>query len=86
LARVRDGIYNPFENPENIEDTIRVLTEKRIIKSQTKLIQCGGSRDKKLCHEKVLLLSDDIKAEIYQIISKEFDSFVTGAFFDSTLS
>jgi hypothetical protein len=84
LARVKDDVYNPFENAEDIENTIRILTEKGIVRSQTKLIQFGCRRDRKLRHEKVLELRDDIEAEAYQIISKEFDSIVTQAFFDNT--
>jgi hypothetical protein len=80
LARVKSNTGSPFESPEDIEDTIKVLIEKGIVRSQTKFIRYG---DRKSSPEKVLKLRDDIEEEVYQIIWKEFNSFMNQAFFDS---
>ena len=83
LARVKSNISNPFESTEDIEDTIKVLIEKGMVRSQTKLIQYGDRKKWKFRREKILKLSDDIEAEVFQIIWKEFNSFMNLAFFDS---
>jgi hypothetical protein len=80
LERVKSNTGNPFESPEDIEETIKVLIEKGIVRSQTKFIRYG---DRKSSPEKVLRLRDDIEAEVFQIIWKEFNSFINQAFFDS---
>jgi hypothetical protein len=61
-----------------MEDAVKVLIEKEIVISQTKFIRY---EDRKPCPEKVLKLRDDIEAEVFQIIWKEFSSFVNQAFF-----
>jgi hypothetical protein len=83
LARVKNKVGNPFESPEDIEDTIKVLIEKGIVISQTKFIQYGGSSKWKFRPEKFLKLREEIEEEIYQIIWKEFNSFVNQAFCDN---
>jgi tagatose-1,6-bisphosphate aldolase len=82
LARVKNNLGNPFESPEDIEDTIKVLIEKGIVIFQTKFIQYGDG--KKFRPEKVLKLRDNTEAEVVKIICKEFNSFINQAFFDKT--
>jgi hypothetical protein len=84
LARVKSKVGNPFENPEDIEDTIKVLIEKGIVSSQTKFIWYRDGKKWKSRPEKFLKLREEIEEEIYQIIWKEFNSFINQAFFDST--
>jgi hypothetical protein len=84
LARVKSNDGNPFESSEDIEDTIKVLIEKGMVISQTKFIRYGDRREWKPSPEKVLKLRDDIEAEVFQIVWKEFNSFMNQAFFDST--
>jgi hypothetical protein len=84
LARVKSKVGNPFECPEDIEDTIKVLIGKEIVRSQTKFIRYGDKKKWKSSPEKVLKLRDDIEAEVFQIIRKEFNSFINQAFFDRT--
>jgi hypothetical protein len=80
LARVK----NNLESPEDIEDTIKVLIEKGIVRSKTILIRCGDGKKWESIPEKVLKLRDEIEVEVSQIIWKEFNSFMNQAFFDST--
>jgi hypothetical protein len=84
LARVKSNDGNPFESPEDTEETIKVLIEKGVVKSQTELIRYGYGKRWNFRPEKVLKLRDDIEAEVFQIIWKEFNSFMNQAFFDST--
>jgi hypothetical protein len=84
LARVKNNDGNTFESLKDIEDTIKVLIEKRIVRSQTIFVQYGDGRGRKPSPERILKLKDDIEAEVFQIIWKEFNSFVNQAFFDST--
>jgi hypothetical protein len=81
LARVKNNVGNSFESPKDIEDTIKVLIEKGVVRSQTKFIRYG---DRKFRSEKVIKLRDDIEAEVFQIFWREFNSFINQAFFDST--
>jgi hypothetical protein len=83
LARIKSNDGNPFESPEDIEDTIKVLIEKRIVRSQTEFIHYGDGKKRKFRPEKVLKLRDKIEAEVHQILSKEFNSSMNQAFFDS---
>jgi hypothetical protein len=84
LARVKSKVGNPFETLEDIEDTIKVLIKKGMVRSQTKLIQYGYGKKWRSRPEKGLELRDDIEAEVFQIIWNEFNSFINQAFFDST--
>jgi hypothetical protein len=83
LARVKNNDGNPFESPEDIEETIKVLIEKGVVKSQTELIRYGANKKWIFRSEKVLKLRDEIEAEVHQIIWKEIDSFMHHGFFDS---
>jgi hypothetical protein len=83
LARVKSNIGNAFESPKDIEDTIKVLIEKGLVRSQTKFIRYGDGKKWKSRPEKVLKLRDEIEEEVFQIISKEFNSSMNQAFFDS---
>jgi hypothetical protein len=83
LARVKNNLGNPFESPEDIEDTIKVLIGKEIVRSQTKFIRFGDGKKWKSRPEKFLKLREEIEEEIYQIIWKEFNSSMNQAFFDS---
>jgi hypothetical protein len=82
LARVKSKVSNPFESLEDIEDTIKILIKKGIVISQTKFIRYGGRNKRKFRPEEILKLRDEIEAEVYQIIWKEFNSFINQAFFD----
>jgi hypothetical protein len=84
LARVKSNTGSPFESPEDIEDIIKVLIEKGIVRSQTRLTQYGYGKKWRSRPEKVLELRDDIEAEVFQIIWNEFNSFINHAFFDRT--
>jgi hypothetical protein len=84
LARVKCNNGNTFESPEDIEDTIKVLIEKGMVRSQTKFIRYGDGKKWKFRPEKVIKLRDDIEAEVFQIFWREFNSFINQAFFDST--
>jgi hypothetical protein len=84
LERVKSNIGSQFESPKDIEDTIKVLIEKRIVRSQTEFIRYGDGKKWKSRPEKVLKLRDEIEVEIYQIIWKEFNSLMNQAFINST--
>jgi hypothetical protein len=84
LERVKSKVGNLFESPEDIEDTIKVLIEKSMVRSQTKFIRYGDGKKWKFRPEKVIKLRDDIEAEVFQIFWREFNSFINQAFFDST--
>lgn len=84
FERFKSNTGSPFESPEDIEDTIKVLIKKGMVRSQTKSIQYGYGKKWRSRPEKVLELRDEIEAEVYQIIWKEFDSFINQAFFDKT--
>jgi hypothetical protein len=78
--RAKHNLSMLFEDANEIEAVIKGLIQNGIVRLETTYTWYGGGERWDLWPEKVLRLGDDVESQVYQIISKEFESAMEEAF------
>ena len=79
-ARAEFSLRELFEDTGQINDVIKCLAKKGIVRLETIYAWYGTGKEQILRPERVLKLGDNIEKQIHEIISKEFDSITKEAF------